>query len=824
MKSFTAKVGIYSNSTSLCSLLDNKFKEKSLKVTVFNTLNGIDYREFDYLIFDLLGNNKKIHELERILNAVTCKTIILFPRTVQVNEKEGYDDRLRNLLSLNNNVGAILVPELIGESVKFNENYISHNLIAQSILSERIKITSDAKLINLVSLKSLIEVIVKELFSFGISGQILSLGGYNRSQRGLLTNYLGVSEKNIVEGGAGPETNELNRTDFRKVTFSLRLALKNTKRTFLDNINRQMARKPERPNQTNFKFPKLPKLPKLPLKPFVYAALILLVPLLILLVSLILFFLSYKIARKDISISEKLITASIKTGTLSRSVSLGIPFYSKSSDLTVKSGQLFAETLELGRLSSEFLSRATSDQIYDVTYYTDTMSGVVEKIYTDSGFLQSDIANLNISKFTSNFTDYREKILSTKLFTSRLSSLVGSEKPMKYLVLFQNNMELRPTGGFIGSFALITLDKGKLSEIVVNDVYSADGQLKGHVDPPEPIREHLGEGGWFLRDSNWDPDFPESAKKVEWFLNKEIDETVDGVIAVDLSFVKKLLEITGPITLSDFDKTITTDNFYQNIQSEVEENFFPGSIKKASFLTSLVKELTVKLQDIPNDQYYPVFSGIYKSLNERHVQVYLHDLNAQKAMENLNFAGAVKNDITYSLIDANLGVNKANQYIRRSHDLTVGLSKKTLTHDLLVTYENVGSQQLGNASVYKTYTRLILPKGANVSGVRLYDPYGASEDLNFDTVELEDRKEIGFLINLLPKDIKKLKVVWTIDTTELPNAGEYNLFVRKQAGTDNDKLRVVIKARDLALTKGTGSVYTTDLNQDFQTKLILQTK
>ena len=68
-------------------------------------------------------------------------------------------------------------------------------------------------------------------------------------------------------------------------------------------------------------------------------------------------------------------------------------------------------------------------------------------------------------------------------------------------------MELRPTGGFIGSYAIMTFDKGRLAEIVVNDVYTADGQLKGHVDPPEPIRKYLGEGGWFLRDSNWDPDF-----------------------------------------------------------------------------------------------------------------------------------------------------------------------------------------------------------------------------------------------------------------------------------------------------------------------------
>ena len=193
---------------------------------------------------------------------------------------------------------------------------------------------------------------------------------------------------------------------------------------------------------------------------------------------------------------------------------------------------------------------------------------------------------------------------------------------MKYLILFQNNMELRPTGGFIGSFSIISFDKGRMTEIVVNDVYSADGQLKGHVDPPEALRIHLGEGGWYLRDANWDPDFSISADKIEWFLDKEINTKVDGVIAIDLSFVQKLLKITGPINLVDFSKTITAENIYINTQNEVESDFFPGSIKKASFLTSLSKELISAVQQIKSDKYFALIKEIYSSLEERHLQLF----------------------------------------------------------------------------------------------------------------------------------------------------------------------------------------------------------
>ena len=158
-------------------------------------------------------------------------------------------------------------------------------------------------------------------------------------------------------------------------------------------------------------------------------------------------------------------------------------------------------------------------------------------------------------------------------------------------------MELRPTGGFIGSFGLITFDGGRLSDLTVNDVYTADGQLNGHVEPPLPIKNYLGEASWWLRDSNWDPDFPTSAKRAEWFLDKELGKKVDGVIATDLYPIKEILKVTGSVFLSDYNSTITSENLYETTQNEVQNNFFPGTHKKASFLTALSRSLLGELTD-----------------------------------------------------------------------------------------------------------------------------------------------------------------------------------------------------------------------------------
>ena len=65
-------------------------------------------------------------------------------------------------------------------------------------------------------------------------------------------------------------------------------------------------------------------------------------------------------------------------------------------------------------------------------------------------------------------------------------------------------------------------------------MYALDGQLKGHVDPPAPMRDLLGQEHWYLRDSNWDPDFKESAARAAWFYEKEGGVPVDGVIAINV--------------------------------------------------------------------------------------------------------------------------------------------------------------------------------------------------------------------------------------------------------------------------------------------------
>src|SRR3989344_1221444 len=82
----------------------------------------------------------------------------------------------------------------------------------------------------------------------------------------------------------------------------------------------------------------------------------------------------------------------------------------------------------------------------------------------------------------------------------------------------------------------------KIASFSIADVYDADGQLKGHVEPPFAIRRYLKIPHLYLRDSNFDVDFAKGASSSAILLNAELGEIVNGVLGIDVSFVRSILE------------------------------------------------------------------------------------------------------------------------------------------------------------------------------------------------------------------------------------------------------------------------------------------
>ncbi|MBI4136801.1 DUF4012 domain-containing protein [Candidatus Roizmanbacteria bacterium] len=393
-------------------------------------------------------------------------------------------------------------------------------------------------------------------------------------------------------------------------------------------------------------------------------------------------------------------------------------------------------------------------------------------------------------------------------FMETVPDLMAFKTRKKYLILLQNNFELRPTGGFIGSFALITMENGGIKEISVEDVYEADGQLKGQVDPPEAIRKHLNQPNWFLRDSNWNPDFALSAKQAEWFLQKELGEEVNGVIAIDLYFLKNILAATGGIYVPDYQATVTADDFFHKLQSDTHEAFFPGSNKKRNLIDALTTALLIDITEQDPVTLLRIAKSVEESFEEKHILLSSHDTNVQQTAEQLGWAGRIAShqDVLGTssnmvadyimVVDANLGVNKVNTHINREIFTTVEQAEHTVERELVVYYQNTSTQMPDSLydGVYKNYLRVFLPREVFVHFIGIDD-----QDVSMlDQADIEsygDKTSIGLLVEIPPQQDVRVVLKYSLPRPET-DAYSYQLMVQKQPGTRTDPL--VFKLGNLA--------------------------
>jgi hypothetical protein len=315
------------------------------------------------------------------------------------------------------------------------------------------------------------------------------------------------------------------------------------------------------------------------------------------------------------------------------------------------------------------------------------------------------------------------------------ASAAGFDNARTYLILLQNSTELRPTGGFIGSIALASVHDGFIKDLKVEDVYDADGQLKGHADPPLPIRQILGEEHWYLRDSNWNPDFSQSGKTAAWFYQKETNQAVDGVIAISSPFLIDILKATGPITLTDYKDQITAENFYGKSLYYIQSGFFPGSTQKKNFLGSLLNAIILRITENKNINQVLLLKSFQTALNSHDVMLYFPKPQLEQLTEQFGWAGSSINSKTcigirnpkicqadfVGTVEANLSVNKVNYFIERNKMTQVEInSDGTVTDSVAINFSNNSEDKNGQGGgVYRNYERFYLPVDAQISQIMI---------------------------------------------------------------------------------------------------------
>ncbi|PIQ78052.1 hypothetical protein COV82_02055 [Candidatus Peregrinibacteria bacterium CG11_big_fil_rev_8_21_14_0_20_46_8] len=359
-------------------------------------------------------------------------------------------------------------------------------------------------------------------------------------------------------------------------------------------------------------------------------------------------------------------------------------------------------------------------------------------------------------------------------------ALAGGEK--HYLVLLQNNYELRPTGGFISAFGILTIKNGVPISLNLEDVY---GTVDDHsyVAPPYPLGRLLAHStyqGHTFRDANFDPDFPSSVAELESFLRKTRPfQTIDGVIAVDFGFVENWLDAVGSIEVDG--RAFTAETLLEFIEAEVADvdlHSLEDLPRRKEGVRQLGKKLAIKTAlpwNLPR-----FFSSVHKSFREKHALFFFHDDDLQQIVEKKGWGGVLQardGEDLLAVVDANYGGGKANRYVTRSIFYDVDLEKGRAALD--IRYDHTNDITVPLSLNYRGYVRAFVPQdhifGGNI--VR-----GANNNLNYAgqifEVPAQGKRSISFPIQF---------------PLSLFDDLSYSLYLWKQPGTYNDYYSISVK-------------------------------
>ena len=406
--------------------------------------------------------------------------------------------------------------------------------------------------------------------------------------------------------------------------------------------------------------------------------------------------------------------------------------------------------------------------------------------------------------------DRYDPLLDTYLSVSeRLPAILGWDAPRRYLVLTQNPAELRPTGGYIGSYGIIAFDRGRVTEKTFRDIYLLDTPWQRYpfIEPPSELSDYLvGEASFQLADANWSPDFPTSAKDaIRLYANESGDSRIDGVLGVTTYTIDELLKITGPITVPEYNATIASgETTLKTLQlTRVAK---PGENRKA-FLSTFADRLFGSLLSLPPRQWVDVLGQADTFRSQRLLLAWFKDGADEALATRGGFDGAVRQDPGDYLypVDANVAPSsKLHAITTRSLHLDVAIDPLGNALDTLdVTWDNPIDTPIGKPyrdgpgpeRILGMYFRLLAPERSrveSVSGGRLVEltaPASVADEAG--------RTAIGTYL-MVPPGTTKLRYVWTSPYAADADAtgGIYRLTIQKQPGLLPAPLTVTIHVPD----------------------------
>lgn len=383
---------------------------------------------------------------------------------------------------------------------------------------------------------------------------------------------------------------------------------------------------------------------------------------------------------------------------------------------------------------------------------------------------------------------------------------VGSALPKRYMVIMQNDKEIRPTGGFWTNYATFRIQDALLqSDFTSKDFYSIDYALDvidsyyDFPDAPPQYTKYLKVERWYARDTNSSPDLPTSIDQFMFYYDLaqkyapvEI-KPVDGIITIDTKVIEELMEVTGPVTVNGI--TFDSTNVVLELERIASLNL-AEQINRKGVLGDLMEEMLVNVFESETSVWSKLIDKVVSLAVRKHIQGYMFNPAAQALVEKYNIGGVIKDpvggDYAY-VVQTNLGGDKTNWFVTKKvdHTLTKEGENWVRTVKITYTYPQPGEQYAGFVRRFRDWVRVYTPLET-----QLVSQTGNEDDSEVGKAQGEEKgkKYYSAYIELGPGDTKELEFKYTLPPSVISN-GKYNLLIQKQSGIDTEVHSVTVNSK-----------------------------
>ena len=501
--------------------------------------------------------------------------------------------------------------------------------------------------------------------------------------------------------------------------------------------------------------------------------------------------------------SRHLISAAIySVQALEESVNTIIPY----ADLLGLKGQ------------SKFIAGTVDERIKTAIETIDKVIPNIDKIAAKLTLAQKEIEVVDFNRYPQKignreirdrlvkgkelFSQTADLFVEAQPFLKKLPQILGVRESQRYLIIFQNDAELRATGGFMTAFAIFKVDKGKLTVERSDDIYKLDEAKKRQFPAPEKILTyHKDVKNYQLRDSNLSPDFVVSMNAFEKLLS---DSDVDlgqynGIIALDTHVLVETVKILGEFSIAgrsfggELDARCDCPKVIYELEDYATRPVAYLREDRKGIIGTLLYQIMQRALGVSPSQYWgKLFQMFLSEAQQKHILFYFKDEEAQKGIESLNFAGRIKEfEGDYLHVNnVNFAGAKSNLFVENIAKLEINREGGEIINSLSLTYKNpapasncnLEAGQLCLNGILRNWLRIYVPLGSTLI------EFTGSEQPTLSYEETGKTVFEGFL-TIKPQGSAEVKVKYKLPK-KLISQKPYTLLIQKQPGTDKDEFEV----------------------------------